>query len=403
MRTFESKVLERSHMEYRFPHYFNDFNCVAAECEDTCCAGWAIMIDEESLEKYEKYEGAFGNRLRNSIDWKEGCFLQHEKRCAFLNEQNLCDIHLEAGEQMLCDTCRDYPRHKEEFEGIREASLSLSCIEAAKIILGCSEPVQFISMEDEEEDEEFEDYDYLLFTKLSDAREKILKMLQNRDVDIMIRISMVLDLAEKLQEALDKEELFEMDEIIERFGDVDELLEFQRAVEENKIGENEYCSTMRKVFRIFNKLEVLKADWPEYVKKAEIVLYGEGQRAYEKKRSRFQNYIGLKSIAYDIWSCWLEQLMVYFVFTYFCGAVYDDNILGKIQTAVVSILLIQELSIAKWEEQGETFSFANIVDIAHRVSREVEHSDINLIRMEKLCDKMPVLKPQQLIRLLTYI
>ena len=59
-------------MEYRMPHYFEDFQCTAAECEDTCCAGWAIMIDEDTLEKYEKLEGSFGNRLRNSIDWKEG-------------------------------------------------------------------------------------------------------------------------------------------------------------------------------------------------------------------------------------------------------------------------------------------------------------------------------------------
>ena len=87
---------------------------MAAECEDTCCAGWTIMIDENSLEKYRNIEGAFGNRLRNSINWEEGSFLQYDKRCAFLNEDNLCDLHIEAGERMLCDTCRDYPRHKEE-------------------------------------------------------------------------------------------------------------------------------------------------------------------------------------------------------------------------------------------------------------------------------------------------
>ena len=80
---------------------------------------------------------------------------------------------------MLCDTCRDYPRHMEEFEGLREGSLSLSCIEAAKIILGCQEPVQFIRFEDDVEDEEYEDFDYLLFTKLMDAREVIFRILQN--------------------------------------------------------------------------------------------------------------------------------------------------------------------------------------------------------------------------------
>ncbi len=387
-------------MEYRIPHYFNDFKCTAAECEDTCCAGWAIMIDEETLEKYEKAEGEFGNRLKNSIDWKEGSFLQHNKKCAFLNEQNLCDIHLEAGEHMLCDTCRNYPRHREEFEGVREGSLSLSCIEAAKIILSCTEPVQFITMKDDEKDEEFEDYDYLLYTKLMDAREKILKLLQDRDVDILIRINMVLDFADKLQQLLDQEKVCDMDETIEKFGSMEQMLAFQKIVQASAVGPNEYCSLMRKIFRTFYKLEVLKTEWPDYVKRAEVLLYGEGQKVYEENRQRFHKNVGLKSDSYDVWSCWLEQLMVYFVFTYFCGAVYDDNILGKMQTAVVSTLLIQELAIAKWIEQKEKLGFDEFVRIAHHISREIEHSDVNLVRIEKICEKSAFLKPEQLKKLL---
>lgn len=388
-------------MEYRIPHYFNDFRCVAAECEDTCCAGWAIMIDEDTLEKYKNFKGPFGNRLKNSIDWKEGSFLQYNKRCAFLNDDNLCDLHMEAGEHMLCDTCRDYPRHKEEYEGLREGSLSLSCIEAAKIILGCTEPVQFIIFEDEEEDEEFEDFDYLLFTKLMDAREKMIQMLQNRDVDIMIRIAMVLELAQKMQDLLEADEMFQIDELLSEFGNANQMLDFQKDTKEHQIGENEYCSNVRKLFRAFNKLEVLKEDWPEYIKRAEFVLYGNGQRTYEENRQRFHKSMGLKSGSYDTWACWMEQLMVYFVFTYFCGAVYDDNIAGKVQTAVVSTILIQELAISKWVEQGETLDFEGFVDIAHRVSREIEHSDLNLNRMEKLCEKIPVFQTEALKKILT--
>ena len=393
--------MERKYREYRIPHYFNDFRCVAAECEDTCCAGWAIMIDEDTLEKYKNFKGPFGNRLKNSIDWKEGSFLQYNKRCAFLNDDNLCDLHMEAGEHMLCDTCRDYPRHKEEYEGLREGSLSLSCIESAKIILGCTEPVQFIAFEDEEEDEEFEDFDYLLFTKLMDAREKMIQMLQNRGVDIMIRIAMVLELAQKMQDLLEADEMFQMDELLAEFGNMDQMLDFQKDTKEHQIGENEYCSNVRKLFRAFNKLEVLKEDWPEYIKRAEFVLYGNGQRTYEENRQKFHKNMGLKSGSYDTWACWMEQLMVYFVFTYFCGAVYDDNIAGKVQTAVVSTILIQELAIAKWVEQGETLDFEGFVDIAHRVSREIEHSDLNLNRMEKLCEKVPVFQTESLKKILT--
>lgn len=389
-------------MEYIIPHYFEQFKCVAAECEDTCCAGWAIIIDEESLEKYKNLEGAFGNRLRNSIDWKSGSFCQYEKRCAFLNEDNLCDLHMEAGEHMLCNTCRNYPRHMEEFEGVREGSLSLSCIEAAKIILGCKEPVQFIRFEDDVEDEEYENFDYLLYTKLTDAREAILAHLQNRDVDIMIRIAMVLDLVQQIQNAVDENELFRVDELLEQFGQMENSLEFQTKLEQYKIGENEYCTIMRKLFRIFSKLEVLKDEWPDYIKRAERTLYGEGQRTYEENRQLFHQKRGLKSAKYEEWAIELEQLMVYFVFTYFCGAVYDDNVLGKMQTAVVTTLLIQELSIAKWKENNHTLDFDMLVDIAHKVSREIEHSDVNLIRLEKIYDKTPVCGVETLISVLLY-
>lgn len=383
-------------MEYTIPHYFDRFKCVAAECQDTCCAGWAIMIDEPSLEKYKNMEGAFGNRLRNSIDWEKGCFCQYEKRCAFLNDENLCDLHIEAGEHMLCDTCRDYPRHMEEFEGLREGSLSLSCIEAAKIILGCTEPVQFLHFEDDVEDEEYEEFDYLLFTKLMDAREVIFQVLQNREIDIMTRIGVVLELSGRIQKAVNRNELFQVDEILDEMKGMDTFMAFEQRISHLEMSGIEYCGAMRKIFRVLQKMEVLKYDWPEYVKKAERTLYGNGQQSYDTFLREFQKSRG------EAWSVWMEQLMVYFVFTYFCGAVYDQNVLGKMQTAVVATLLIRELAFAKWMEEDKRLSFEQFVDIAHRVSRELEHSDLNLVRLEKICGQTTVFHTQELLRVILY-
>jgi len=72
------------------------------------------------------------------------------------------------------------------------------------------------------------------------------------------------------------------------------------------------------------------------------------------------------------------------------------------QTAVVTTLLIQELSIAKWKESNHTLDFNMFVDIAHKVSREIEHSDVNLIRLEKIYDKTPVCGVETLISVLLY-
>ena len=73
-------------MRYLKPHFYDQFTCTAGDCPDTCCAGWQIVIDEDSLERYGKEQGEFGKRLRNSIDWEEECFYQKNRRCAFLND-----------------------------------------------------------------------------------------------------------------------------------------------------------------------------------------------------------------------------------------------------------------------------------------------------------------------------
>ena len=46
-------------MEYVYPDYYPKFSCIAGRCEDTCCAGWQIMIDKESLKKYQRRDGKF--------------------------------------------------------------------------------------------------------------------------------------------------------------------------------------------------------------------------------------------------------------------------------------------------------------------------------------------------------
>ena len=106
-------------MQYTIPDYYKEFTCIADKCEDTCCAGWKIVIDKKSLNKYKHVKGKFWFTMLKSVDWIRGIFRQDkEKRCAFLNDCNLCEIYANLGEKSLCKTCRLYPRHVEEFEDV---------------------------------------------------------------------------------------------------------------------------------------------------------------------------------------------------------------------------------------------------------------------------------------------
>ena len=81
--------------------------------------------------------------------------------------------------------------------------------------------------------------------------------------------------------------------------------------------------------------------------------------------------------------------MVYFVFTYFCGAVYNENPCGKMKMAAAATLSIEELAQALWTDQGGRLTFFDFADAAHRFSREVEHSDSNKAVLEEAVVRRP--------------
>lgn len=150
-------------MKVRVPNYFNEFKCIASECEDTCCAGWEIVIDDETHKRYENVEGEFGEILRSKIVKSDGenIFLLNNGNCSFLNEKKMCEIYINLGEDNLCYTCQQFPRYTEEFLDLKEVGLSLSCPEAARIILRKAENTTFnLSEEDKCESKTQKELEY---------------------------------------------------------------------------------------------------------------------------------------------------------------------------------------------------------------------------------------------------
>ena len=113
----------------------------------------------------------------------------------------------------LCDTCRMYPRHTEEYEGLRELSLSLSCPEAARIILSCKEPVCFLEEEDDLEDD-FEEFDFMMFSQLEDTRDVLFSILQDRSLPLTLRMSASEQLTEQYQIRVEEQKEYEIDELL---------------------------------------------------------------------------------------------------------------------------------------------------------------------------------------------
>lgn len=361
-------------MEIRVPHYYRKFKCTADKCPDTCCAGWQIVIDEETLEKYHKYEGAFGNRLANSIDWREGVFHQYEdKRCAFLDENNLCDIYTEAGPELFCRTCKSYPRHFEEFENVREISLAMSCPEAAKLILEPKEPVKFLTTDKKYKEEIYEDFDFLLYSKLTDAREMIIDLLQDRTRPAAERMAMVLAFTHDLQARIYRGDTMAMEDVFARYTAEGAKIRFVKNLNPYRKMQEEAQACKKEMLKQFDKLEVLRESWPELLVRT---LENAADKELEERWKHTEGDADLEIIA--------EHLMIYFIFTYFCGAVYDEEAHSKMKFSVIGTLMILETAKTLWAENPEEGKMAAVLEAAKRYSREVEHSDENIELLEKL-------------------
>lgn len=324
-------------MIYRKQKDFDKFKCIADKCPKSCCIGWQIMIDEDSINKYAATSGDFGYRLKASINYEEGSFLQNTTRCSMLNETGLCDLQSTLGESYLCNTCRKYPRHVEEFQDIREYSLSLSCPEAVRMLMV---PDYSFSIEESEDDvfdapEEFEDFDFLLFDKLEYARDRMMALAKDSSISFSERLERIRSSAFALQNLYDEGEIFEMDNI---------------SYENKSTISSEYAMSG---LGTLLELEVLEESWHETIR--ETISYWNNNPP--KQFLEDSTFV-------------FEKIFTSLLFNYFCGAVYDGQIYARTMIAVMSVIWIMMIQSA----HPDTELAKNI----YLYSREVEHSDINV-------------------------
>ena len=126
---------------------------------------------------------------------------------------------------------------------------------------------------------------------------------------------------------------------------------------------------------------MLQKDWPEELWNARRILYGRKESSYRELKAEWRqncrdNGVDLENLR--------EQLMVYYTYTYFAGAVYDARAYGKLKLAAALSFLTEELTAARWKYLKKPMTLDLFQWTAHRLSKEIEHSDRNLTRLESL-------------------
>ena len=303
-------------MQKIYPDYYKNFRCIASRCTHNCCIGWEIDIDDNTAASYKSTEGELGERFRNNIDFDAiPCHFIHSShsRCPFLNNNNLCDIITQMGEDSLCDICREHPRFHNELPGRIESGLGMCCEEAARIILTNKNKVKLcVSGEASQEDE------------IILLRDKVLDALQNRTKPIRNRIDDMLA-----------------------------LLRTTRAF-----------TDIRTTAKFMLTLERLDDNWGTMLK--ELI-----DTPFEDTAKEFDRYITDSQREYEY-----EQFAVYIIYRHFANAPDLVEAALVANFAALCFELMYSLGATAFYKNKE-FTTSQQIELCRMFSSEIEYSDEN--------------------------
>lgn len=391
-------------MFYRKPSYYDEFKCIADKCPDTCCAGWNIVIDDRTMDRYRGLEKSKREYVLSHIDLDEQVYVRDGSRCSFLDENNLCELYSGIGENMFCNTCRRYPRHFEEYGNLIEAALSLSCPEAARLIVDRTEIDRYMVKADETKKSPHQnEVDRVLLANLLSVRKHIFDIMSDRSFDIYTRMYRTLIYGEKVQKLVYQYEKLGIrvkrkNTVAEFMLKIDILTKKETLNATGRQGTLRNISRERKTlldkyFDMLLGLENINERWPELVNDVRDTLYhGLSAEEYVSLASEFDSYMSDRMYEY-------EHIFNYFIYTYFLGGVYDYNIQAMVKFAALSVIVIRELGMYRWLVDDKSFTVSSQLRICWMYSRQIEHSDDNLMALEGILNAHPMFSEDNIIKI----
>ena len=220
------------------PKYMLTFKCIASKCVDTCCAGWDINIDEDTYKKYINCTGELKDLVKdkfkenkNSNDYfnKGFMILKEHNKCPFLNDDLLCDIHGNVGEDNLCITCKRFPRVYNIVDDIYEKSGLASCPEVCIKAFLNKDKMEFIESKENLDEsaieirriidtEAFEGSDSLL-QYFWDIRINSINIIQNRKFSIEERLGILKSFYNKIDEYHNEKDFAAIEQLLEEYNE----------------------------------------------------------------------------------------------------------------------------------------------------------------------------------------
>ena len=176
-------------MKIYAPEYYNKFKCIADNCKHSCCIGWEIDIDTETLTKYDNLTCEYANVIKDTIQKDDVSHFRlfENKRCPHLDDKGLCEIIKRIGEDHLCDICREHPRYYNYTNLGKEVGIGMSCEAACALILSSDNFDKIIEIGETKGEIFASEYDAI------EDRDTIFRILKDEEMKIDFKVDMIYD------------------------------------------------------------------------------------------------------------------------------------------------------------------------------------------------------------------
>lgn len=329
-------------MKKIYPDFYENFKCIADRCPDSCCKDWDVVVDDKSAEVYSCVCGECGKKLNEKMIIDEDgdrIFKSDNGKCPFWNDDMLCDIYINLGEEMLCKTCREFPRLTQDYTAFSEYMLSFSCPEAAKIMLALE---KFDYIEDFKIENTELDYDLELMNFIIKARKITSDIIADRQKLISERLKKALIFNAQVQNLINNE-VYD----ISMLNDL-KSCDFSGLSEQKKD-----CSF---IFEMHKSMDIMNEDFYKELCNTEIQSEYLADKYFEKA---------------------LEILSQYYLFRYYLNAIDTYDVTFTIKRLICAVIVISALCVSKKTDENR------LVQIFQQYSKEVEHSYENVELMEE--------------------
>ena len=366
------------------PKYMEKFKCIGSECTDTCCAGWDINIDENSLERYKNSTGALKSLVEGKFltDDKKGDFfnagymiLKDGSRCPFLNENMLCDIHGAVGEENLCITCKSYPRVFNIVDGIYEKSALASCEEICRLALMNKEKMEFVEAE-EELDEDNIEIRRIIDTEAFAGTESLIQYFWE------IRI-LSINIIQCSEYSIDKrlsilKRFYSKIDSLKLEGDWEGLEEFFEDYSKGIFNYQEYIKVSLKVDERFSAIIgdndiIKKIRSPRLKKYAEDyrnnILLDRNKDLYNDITEKIEEI--LKDYAYV-----MENYLVNQIFKDLIPFNKGEDMMASVNVLINTYKLIKEYLKGRIYKSKERIMAEDVVSVIQAISKDLEHNKV---------------------------